>query len=205
MTELDPSDNKALPQHFIVPNAQLNWWQGFLNVQASLQLQSHLAQLPWRKPAIWMFGKMLPIPRQQIWMGEPHCSYRYSGVMFNPEPWTSPLRTITEIVSQHTGCSFNCVLLNRYDDGGDHMGWHSDDELELGHDPAIASLSLGQSRRFDLRHKELGCQLQLVLADGDLLLMAGQCQRFWQHALPKQSKADGIRYNLTFRYIASDR
>lgn len=205
MTELDLPDNPALPQLFQLPDAQLLMWQQVLDLETSRQLLAHLVQLPWQKPAIWMFGRMLPIPRQQVWMGDPHCSYRYSGVLFSPEPWTPILLQVTAMVSQLTGHPFNCVLLNRYDGGGEHMGWHSDDEPELGESPVIASLSLGQSRRFDLRHKDLGCQLQLKLADGDLLLMAGECQRFWQHALPKQARAEGTRYNLTFRYIAADR
>jgi len=82
------------------------------------------------------------------------------------------------------------------------MGWHSDDEPELGAAPEIASLSLGQSRRFDLRHQSEGHQLNLTLADGDLLLMTGACQQHWQHRLPKQAKADSARINLTFRSIA---
>lgn len=204
MTELDLPYNPAKPQLFQLPDAQLLVWQQLFDETASLKLQEHLAQLVWRKPSIWMFGRMLPIPRKQLWMGDSHCSYRYSGVLFHPESWTPILQQVTAMVSQLTGHSFNCVLLNRYDGGHEHMGWHSDDEPELGESPVIASLSLGQSRRFDLKHKELGCQLQLTLADGDLLVMAGACQRFWQHALPKQAKAQGTRYNLTFRYIAPD-
>jgi len=81
------------------------------------------------------------------------------------------------------------------------MGWHSDDEPELGQDPVILSLSLGQSRRFDLKHKQLNTQLSLELNDGDLLVMGGTCQRFWQHRVPKQTRLEAERFNLTFRYL----
>ena len=97
---------------------------------------------------------------------------------------------------------FNCVLLNQYADGQDHMGRHADDEPELGVAPQIASVSLGYPRRFDLKHRELGCQLQLMLPHGSLLLMAGECQHYWLHRLPKQAAANTERINLTFRYIA---
>ena len=81
------------------------------------------------------------------------------------------------------------------------MGWHSDDEPELGPSPDIASLSLGQARRFDLKHKSQHYQLNLTLQDGDLLLMQGPCQRHWVHRVPKQAQASSARLNLTFRYI----
>lgn len=203
MTENTGSDNVEAPLDFILPNAQLRWWRSWLSLAARNYLLNHLQTLPWQQPSIWMFGRLVSIPRQQVWMGDAHCSYRYSGVLFTPEPWTEPLRRLTLRVSEATGTPFNCVLLNRYQGGQDHMGWHSDDEVELGNAPSIGSLSLGQPRRFDLRHKSLPTQLELELGDGDLLLMAGTCQTHWLHAVPKQAKATGVRYNLTFRYIAS--
>lgn len=205
MTELNRTDNQVLPKLFELPDATLRWWPGVFAGAHSDELMRHLDLLPWQKPSIRMFGRMVPIPRQQIWIGDAHCSYRYSGVLFQPLPWTSPLQAVANQIAQLTGARFNCVLLNRYQNGAEHMGWHSDDEPELGHNPIIASVSFGQLRRFDIRHKDLGCHLQFNLGHGDLLLMAGDCQQYWQHALPKQSKAAGTRYNLTFRYIAEQR
>jgi alkylated DNA repair dioxygenase AlkB len=134
-------------------------------------------------------------------MGDPHCSYKYSGVVFEPEPWHPLVRQITERVNEVCQSRFNCVLLNWYADGQQHMGWHSDDEPELGNSPQIASLSLGQQRFFDLKHKNLGTQLKLALGHGSLLLMAGQCQQYWQHRVPKMAAATAGRINLTFREI----
>ncbi len=102
------------------------------------------------------------------------------------------------------GRPFNSVLLNRYRDGRDAMGWHSDDEPELGRQPVIASLSLGSPRRFVFRHRQQhGLKREIVLGHGDLLLMAGETQRLYQHALPRTAKPMGERINLTFRQIAS--
>lgn len=134
-------------------------------------------------------------------MGEPYCSYKYSGVVFEPEPWHSLVKQLTEQVNQLCQSQFNSVLLNWYANGQQHMGWHSDDEPELGQYPQIASLSLGQPRLFDLKHKSLGAQLKLELAQGSLLLMAGHCQQHWQHRVAKMASVTEGRINLTFREI----
>lgn len=190
-------------QHYRLPDAELYYWPEFIDKLQSLQLIAALEALPWQQPEIMMFGRKIVIPRRQVWMGDAHCSYRYSGVTFMPEPWTPPVLALTQQVNQALSQKFNCVLLNWYADGSQAMGWHSDDEPELGPSPQIASLSLGQPRRFDLQHKHTEAQLQLLLDDGSLLLMAGDCQQYWQHRLPKQAKATGARFNLTFRYIAN--
>lgn len=202
MTEIRRSDNPPSAHSLSLPDAELRWWQAWLSARGRDYLHQHLLQLSWQQPSIWVFGRLVQVPRRQIWMGDAHCAYRYSGVVFEPQPWTDALHRLTARVSEATGFPFNCVLLNWYQDGSEHMGWHSDDEPELGANPVVASLSLGQTRRFDLRHKTLDCQLQLPLADGDLLLMAGACQPHWQHAVPKQMKITQSRYSLTFRYIA---
>jgi alkylated DNA repair dioxygenase AlkB len=94
------------------------------------------------------------------------------------------------------------VLANRYRDGRDAMGWHSDDEPELGPAPVIASVSLGASRRFVLKHRDDPAQkLALELDHGSLLVMAGATQRHYKHALPRTARPVGERINLTFRHI----
>lgn len=134
-------------------------------------------------------------------MGDAHCSYQYSGVRFAPELWHPLVQQLAAKLTDMLGHPFNCVLLNLYANGTEHMGWHADDEPELGRTPVIASLSLGASRRFDLKHRTDGHQLQLALANGSLLVMGGDCQQYWQHRLPKQSRVSAARLNLTFRYI----
>ncbi|CAI3793407.1 alpha-ketoglutarate-dependent dioxygenase AlkB family protein [Rheinheimera sp. MM224] len=202
MTRAHQSDNHGSLQHFVLPQAELLFWPRWLSPEQAERCYQQLAQqLNWQQPAIKIFGKAVLIPRQQVWMGDPHCSYKYSGVLFEPEPWHPLVRQLTDRVNQLCQTRFNSVLLNWYADGQQHMGWHSDDEAELGQDPQIASLSLGQPRFFDLKHKNLGTQLKLELGHGSLLLMAGQCQQHWQHRVPKMASAIEGRINLTFREI----
>ncbi|MDX1536715.1 alpha-ketoglutarate-dependent dioxygenase AlkB family protein [Arsukibacterium sp.] len=203
MTRQAQSDNcKADPQHFLLPDAAITLWPAWLSASETMLLQTKLtAELNWRQEQIRIYGKTVKIPRRQVWMGEPHCSYQYSGVRFAPEPWHPALQPLAVKISELAGCPFNCVLLNLYANGQDHMGWHADNEPELGETPVIASLSLGATRRFDLKHRTSGHQLQLQLENGSLLTMAGQCQQYWQHRLPKQSRVAAARLNLTFRYI----
>lgn len=209
MTEAQAGHNErqvvtaAVPaiQRYFLPDAEVYLISGFLTSDESSQLRSQLAALDWQQPHIRLYGRSVAIPRRQIWMGDPHCSYRYSGVTFQPEPWQAGLEQLCDRLVRHTGHPLNAVLLNHYQHGEHHMGWHSDDEPELGQDPVILSLSLGQTRRFDLKHKQLNTQLSLELKDGDLLVMGGTCQRFWQHRVPKQIRLDAERFNLTFRYL----
>ena len=203
MTRQAQSDNhKAEAQHFLLPDADISLWPAWLPAGTASELQASLTtDLGWRQEQIRIYGKSVKIPRQQVWMGEPHCSYQYSGVRFAPSPWHPAIEQLCRQLSNTIGRPLNCVLLNLYANGQDHMGWHADNEPELGAAPVIASLSLGATRRFDLQHRALGHQLQLQLENGSLLLMAGACQQHWQHRLPKQSRVAAARLNLTFRYI----
>jgi alkylated DNA repair dioxygenase AlkB len=206
LPDLSDSDNQSRSasgcQRFVLPDAELWLWPGWLDPQRSATVMQALQQqLPWQQPELRLFGNSVSIPRQQVWMGDAHCRYRYSGVTFMPEPWHPLVQKLTAWVNQQLNRRFNCVLLNLYQNGSDHMGWHSDDEPELGVAPDIASLSLGQARRFDLKHKFQHYQLNLSLQDGDLLLMQGPCQQYWLHRIPKQAQASSVRLNLTFRYI----
>jgi alkylated DNA repair dioxygenase AlkB len=112
------------------------------------------------------------------------------------------LRPLRERLSRELGVEFNSVLANRYRDGRDCMGWHSDAEPELGPAPVIASVSLGAMRRFVLKHRgEPERKLALELPHGSLLVMRGETQRHYRHALPRTAKPVGERVNLTFRRI----
>ncbi|MEM8892023.1 MAG: alpha-ketoglutarate-dependent dioxygenase AlkB, partial [Bacteroidota bacterium] len=130
-------------------------------------------------------------------------SYTYSGLEMKARAWTAPLQAIKEKIETAYSSSYNSVLLNLYRDGKDSMGWHSDDEKELGKDPVIASLSLGQTRRFHLKHKQKKEieTLRLDLDNGSLLIMAGSTQHFWKHQISRTAKEVQPRINLTFRLI----
>jgi len=172
--------------------------------QADALLPVLHAQVAWEIHRIRMFGRWLDSPRLSCWMGDADAHYRYSGADFLPHPWAPAVLELREQVQQACAGRFNSVLLNRYRDGRDSMGWHSDDEPELGPAPLIASLSLGAPRRFLLRRRDDPARkFEYLLGHGDLLLMRGQCQRDYQHALPKTARVSGERINLTFRQIAA--
>lgn len=162
--------------------------------------QRLIAETAWKAESIVLFGQSHLQPRLTAWHGDRR--YTYSGLTLNPEPWTPLLSTIRDAVQRETGRDFNSVLLNYYRNERDSMGMHSDDEPELGPQPAIASVTFGTERVFILRHKRNGELKKLPLGDGSLLLMAGTTQQFWLHGLNKSSRPLAGRLNLTFRYIA---
>lgn len=158
--------------------------------------------IAWEVHRIRLFGRDHASPRLSCWIGDADASYRYSGTRFEPRPWPAALRPIRERLARELGVDFNSVLANRYRDGGDAMGWHSDGEAELGPTPVIASLSLGATRRFVLKHRQHPeRKLALELPTGSLLVMAGPTQQHYRHALPRTARPVGERINLTFRRI----
>jgi alkylated DNA repair dioxygenase AlkB len=165
-----------------------------------------IAEVPWRQERILVWGKMHLQPRLVAWYGDRGSYYTYSGITLTPLPWTDLLLEIKTRVETVSAASFNSVLLNYYRDNRDSMGFHSDDEPELGLRPVIASLSLGEERKLILKHKllnKLAKPVRLKLASGSLLLMKGETQRYWSHGIAKESRPCGPRINLTFRQIIS--
>jgi alkylated DNA repair dioxygenase AlkB len=149
-----------------------------------------------------MFGKLLAQPRLTAWYGSAGTNYSYSGLNLVPEPFSKELLTLKAKIEQVGSTQFNSVLLNLYRNENDSMGWHADDEKELGINPIIASLSLGQTRKFQVKHKlTKNLNLNLLLTHGSLLLMRGEMQHYWQHAIPKSKNSCDQRINLTFRNI----
>jgi alkylated DNA repair dioxygenase AlkB len=170
--------------------------------RADSLLKVLLNQVSWQQSQIRLYGRTVAEPRLSCWMGDSEAVYRYSGTVFTPKPWIEPVTQLKRAVEVRSGQHFNSVLLNYYRNGGDAMGWHSDDEPELGPRPVIASVSLGGARRFLLREKRKGARsFGLNLAHGSLLVMHGDLQRRFQHALPRTLKSVDARINLTFRKI----
>jgi alkylated DNA repair dioxygenase AlkB len=157
-------------------------------------------ETPWRADTVVVYGKRYLQPRLTAWYGE--ASYTYSGLTLQALPLSPLLEQLRTAVEQATGRRYNSVLLNYYRDGADSMGMHSDDEPELGPQPAIASLSYGATRTFTLRHKRSKRTVKLDLTDGSLLLMAGTLQAHWQHGINKTAQLVGPRLNLTFRFVS---
>ncbi|MCW8871026.1 MAG: alpha-ketoglutarate-dependent dioxygenase AlkB [Xanthomonadales bacterium] len=165
-------------------------------------------ELDWSQREITLFGRRLMQPRLIAWYGEPAAVYSYSGLTLVPLPWHPLLQRLKARVEEFSGSRFDSVLANAYRDGRDSMGWHSDDEKELGPEPVIASLSLGAPRRFLLRPKtraagERGGTIALSLAHGSMLLMKGASQQRFQHSLPRTTRPAGLRINLTYRWVGA--
>ncbi len=185
------------------PDANLRIYRGFLTPDLAQKYYAELhSGVPWQQDQITLYGKEHPLPRLHCWYGDLGLAYKWSGVQMNPVPWSPSLLEIRKLLESETGNTFNSLLANLYRSGKDTVGWHSDDEPELGPEPVIASLSLGATRDFVLRHKLLPktTQVKIPLASGDLFVMSGITQHYWQHALPRRAFA-GARINLTFRTI----
>lgn len=190
-------------QDLPIGDGGLLYAQQFLSQEQADRLLSELIiQVPWQQAEIRLFGKNVLTPRLSCWMGDASAVYRYSNTTFLPEPWQDSIFALKNQLETVAESSFNSVLLNYYRNGQDAMGWHSDDEPELGTQPVIASVSLGAERRFLLREKTKNARsMALQLDHGSLLLMQGDSQKKFQHALPRTSKPIGARINLTFRKI----
>ncbi len=155
------------------------------------------SELGWEQHAITLFGRTVPTPRLTAWVGD--AAYGYSSVVNQPQPWTPTLTALRDRLIAELGVRFNSCLANLYRDGADSMGYHSDDEPELGSRPTIASVSLGARRRFVLRDRVSRERWSWALGGGDLLVMSGESQSAYAHAVPKTTRPVGERMNLTFR------
>lgn len=189
-------------QRLDMEDAEVHFMEGFYNPE---QAKSHFEQLrsatDWRHETLLLWGKSVGQPRLTAWYGDAGRIYSYSGLQLQPHPWTPLLLAIKQDIEVLTGDNFNSVLLNLYRNEHDSVAWHSDDEPELGPHPVIASLSLGATRTFKLRHKRNGHVVSIALHDSCLLRMAGETQHCWKHALLKEKSSAGPRINLTFRHI----
>lgn len=187
-----------------LPGAEVRLDRAWLApAQAAALFDALLQAIPWETHRIRLFGREVDSPRLSCWIGDPGAAYTYSGTRFEPRPWPAALRPVRARLGRELGIDFNSVLANLYRDGRDAMGWHSDAEAELGPRPVIASLSLGAPRRFALKSREdPAVRMAFELPPGSLLVMAGETQRRYRHALPRTARVVGPRINLTFRWIA---
>ena len=159
------------------------------------------SEIPWADHQVFVFGRWVQQPRLTAWFGDSDQPYHYSGNSLQAHQWTPDLLSIRGICEQLSGSTFNSALANLYRNGSDSIAWHADDEPELGTDPVIASVNLGQERRFDLRHRDTGETVKVPLPHGSVLVMSGPTQHHWLHQVAKSAKALAPRINLTFRMI----
>lgn len=189
-------------ERIALPGADVLYQPGWMPVAEAGALMQRLSlEVPWTQHRVRMFGRELPSPRLSAWIGDADAVYTYSRVRHQPAPWTPALAQLRERLQAELGAPFNSVLANRYRDGRDSMGWHADDEPELGREPLIASISLGAVRRMRFRARDRSAVAALDLAGGSLLLMGGHTQALYQHAVDKTRGDTGERINLTFRMI----
>jgi alkylated DNA repair dioxygenase AlkB len=171
--------------------------------EATLMHAALVRELEWESREIVLFGKRIPQPRLIAWAGG--FGYRYSGQTLEPREPSPTLAELTATVNAAVGAAFNHVLVNRYRNGQDSMGMHSDAEPELGTDPTIASVSFGVARRLVIAPRGKGPRFAYSLGHGDLLVMGGSCQAHYRHGVPKAPDVSGERLSVTFRRVLSDR
>ena len=160
---------------------------------------------------VLVYGKTHKIPRKQAAFGDSGLTYSFSGVTINAHPWLPLLYSLKECVESvlHDE-TFNFVLVNRYNDGSDHISEHRDDERDLVPGASIAGLSFGQSRDFVLKHKDSRGKnakrkdiqpVKINLGHGSLLVMKHPTNCDWYHSVPSRKSAAGVRISLTFRRL----
>ena len=172
-------------------------------VEEKYTLDKLICNLKWRDDRIKIFGNEYTQARKVAWYGDENIVYTYSGITMRTEIWTSSLTHLRNKLEMELNTKFNSVLINLYRDGRDYMGWHADDEKELGMNPTIASLSFGSTRDFCFKHKVTNDKKTIELENRDLIVMKGETQKFWKHSIPKRLRIKEPRLNLTFRYINS--
>ena len=197
------SESNDVPREILPYGGSAKYYPSCLgNLKAADVFRSLYSDTPWETYTIRMFGKVSEQPRQVAWYGDPGSGYSYSGLKMNIRNWTPLILQLKNICQQFAEQEFNSVLLNLYRDGSDKVGWHSDNEPELGYEPTIASLSLGAERRFKFRLREdHDVKEEIILPSGSLVVMSGPCQQLWDHEIPKELKIKTPRINLTFRRV----
>lgn len=201
--DLFSSEEFQQKQHLVLPDANITYFPDFLSEEKAKHYFHCLKEeINWQHDDIKVFGKTYKQPRLTALYGEEGKSYSYSNITMHTNSFTPKLLALKGKIERISETHFNVVLLNLYRDGSDSNGWHSDDEKELGSNPVIASVSLGEKRIFQLRHKEnKTLRSKIELNNGSLLLMKGTTQECWQHQIPKTKKVVNPRINLTFRFI----
>lgn len=188
---MDLFSNQGQPVVIEIPleHGEVLLMEEFLNPVEASELFHHLRDtIEWGQEYLTIYGKVHPFPRQTAWYGDEGAVFTYSGKKFNPFPWTSELLDLKyRIEKVYPEYRYNSVLLNRYRNGNDKVAWHSDNEKAFGKNPTIASVSLGATRRFDLRYKPDKTKIhRFNLTSGSLLIMKGELQSYWEHQVPEQ-------------------
>lgn len=190
-------------ENLISTDGEVYFYPALFTPEESDQLYKALIEnIEWKQEPVFIMGKEIMQPRLTAWYGDADKAYSYTGITMKPHTWTPELLIIKERIEQVAAHTFTSVLLNYYRDGKDSMGWHRDNEKELGNNPVIGSVSFGVSRHFHLKHRtDKNLRAKILLTHGSFLLMKGATQHHWYHSIPKELKVAEGRINLTFRTI----
>jgi alkylated DNA repair dioxygenase AlkB len=170
------------PVQLIAEGGDVTYYPGFLEFEEGDALVAELlATTRFSADSRLMYGKRVAVPRETAGRGD-----RMS------QPWSPLLLAVRERLETLLATGFDYVFVNRYRDGRDSVAWHGDHEIS---GKVVASLSLGATREFDLRQRTIA----LDVAHGDLVVMRGETQRFWEHRVRKDPLVHEQRINLTFR------
>lgn len=177
------------------------WYQKEFVPDPEGLMKQLIEQVQWQRDQVKMYGKLIITRREMAWYGDPAARYKYSGITREPLPWLDVLLEWSKKAGTACGVQFNSCLVNRYHDGSEGMGWHRDNEPELVRGVPIASISLGATRRFDVRHRKSRKVLSVELQPGSLLVMTGSIQEHWEHRLAVSQRIKEERINLTYRTV----
>ena len=191
--------------NLLLQKGQLSLYRNFLDFDLSLKLKNEIeATSNWEQSEILILGQKQLIPRLNAWYADDEKNYAYSGTPLPLNSWTPPISSLKKAIEEKLSLSFNSCLLNLYRDGNDSVAWHADDEPELGIEPTIASISLGQERKFIIRNKlNHNDKLTISLPHNSMLVMRGNLQSLYEHKVPKTSLKVNSRLNLTFRKVCT--
>lgn len=190
------------PQNLLPTDGEaFNHGPVFSGTEADQFFEKLLTNIPWQNDVIKMFGKTITTAREVAWVGDNGLDYTYSGATKKPFPWTSVLQSLRDTVEARLGETFNSCLLNLYHDGSEGMSWHRDNESSIIPHSPIACLSFGAARRFHFKHTVTKERITTELEHGSLMVMVGETQTHWLHALPKSTKVTEPRISLTFRQM----
>ncbi len=191
------------PIHLNLPDSDISYYPDFLASDIALNyFEIFKKTIPWQQDDIKIFGKVHAQPRLTALYADNNKPYSYSGITMQPHLFTKELLDLKRLVEEKSNTLYTACLLNLYRNGKDSNGWHADNEKELGINPIIASVSLGQKRVFHLKHRtNKNLKHKIELENGSLLIMAGKTQHHWLHQIPKTAKPIQERINLTFRSI----
>lgn len=170
-----PLDDEAWADH--LPG----WLQGQRHVFDAL-----LEGTAWQESERTMYDGVVPVPRLTASLPE-------------HGPGHPMLFTAADWLGQRYGVTFDRLGLALYRSGDDSVAWHRDQRLRDQPTSCVATVSLGEPRRFLLRPRGGGRSVALNLGWGDLVVMGGACQRTWEHCVPKARHADP-RMSVMFRH-----